>query len=77
MLAASIAQGSISVSSSSFSNSGAKRSMIRCGSAQRRAVGDEAELHAAAYETMLTPTPTSPDEGTQKMLCRSVLPQNT
>ena len=27
------------------------------------------------YDTMLTPTPTSPDDGTQKMLCRTVLPQ--
>jgi hypothetical protein len=41
-------QGSISVSSDSLANSGAKRSMMLLRIRAQRAVGDDAELHAAA-----------------------------
>lgn len=51
--------------------------MIFCGSGQRRLSVIRPNWTPPAYETMLTPTPTSPEDGTQKMLWRKVLPQNT
>ena len=53
----------------SAANSGAKASMIFCGSGAQLRVGDDAELHAAAVAQDGYPQPTSPDCGTQNMHC--------
>ena len=64
------------VSTSSFSNSGSKRSMIACGSAQSASSVTRPNWTPPPYDEMLTPTPMSPDAGTQNIVWRSVEPQN-
>ena len=53
-----------------FSNSGAKRSMIRCGSGHSRLSVMSPNCTPPAYDRIDTPTPMSPDCGTQTMMRR-------
>jgi hypothetical protein len=63
-------------SQSSFSNSGSKQSTIACGSGQSASSVISPNCTPPPYERMLTPTPMSPEAGTQNIVCFKVAPQN-